>query len=494
MNRLKRGTKVERLRISNNERYFIKADGTPFSWLADTAWTMPQRLKWDDAEYYMKKRKSQGFTVLQVVALDPERDREMRNPSGEKALLKDSPLTPNEQYFRYLDKIVKMAEELDMYILLLPAWGELIVGHNWAGEFSSKLITHENAYLYGKWIGKRYQNNKNILWCLGGDRQPIHLGVNYKNVWRCMAEGIAKGVTGKDIKYNEPDPLWKKLLITYHTCHEAETGECSTMSYWSDEDAWISYIMLQSGHGLEPKNYELVTKEYTRKKVMPVWDGEPAYEMMPTSWPVIESFHKAWMVRKRAYWSLFAGAFGYTYGHCAVWQFISEKERNQMCKSTWHEALASEGAEQMKYLRMLMDSMQVMKCRPCQDILSEKSDDIMDEHLQACAGEQGCYYCIYFPSGGSAALSMSRSMQDKAYLWWFNPRDGKFYQSEGSVTESAQEYSIKNSILQVAAPTSGSEQDWILIIMDKETAKPVKERSYYDADTQAAMKKTFEWT
>ncbi|HCS75987.1 MAG TPA: hypothetical protein DIW17_19200, partial [Clostridiales bacterium] len=63
-----------------------------------------------------------------------------------------------------------------------------------------------------------------------------------------------------------------------------------------------------------------------------------------------------------------------------------------------------------------------------------------------------------------------------------------------SVTELAQEYSIKNSILQVAAPTSGSEQDWILIIMDKETAKPVKERSYYDADTQAAMKKTFEWT
>lgn len=49
---------MEKLRISENKRYFVKADGTPFTWLADTAWTMPQRLKWDDVDYYMQKRKS----------------------------------------------------------------------------------------------------------------------------------------------------------------------------------------------------------------------------------------------------------------------------------------------------------------------------------------------------------------------------------------------------------------------------------------------------
>ena len=64
---------MEKLRVSENGRYFVKADGTPFVWVADTTWTMPQRLKWDDAEYLMQVRKSQGFTVLQIVALDPER-------------------------------------------------------------------------------------------------------------------------------------------------------------------------------------------------------------------------------------------------------------------------------------------------------------------------------------------------------------------------------------------------------------------------------------
>ena len=101
---------MEKLRISENRRYFVTADGRPFTWIADTNWTIPQRLKWDDVEYLMKKRKSQGFTVLQIVALAPERDIEMHSPSGEKALLNDDPDTPNERYFEYLDWILDKAE------------------------------------------------------------------------------------------------------------------------------------------------------------------------------------------------------------------------------------------------------------------------------------------------------------------------------------------------------------------------------------------------
>lgn len=73
---------LSRLSISENKRYFIKEDGTPFLWLADTVWTLPQRMKWDDVEYYMQTRKNQGFTVLQIVALDPERDEDIRNPAN----------------------------------------------------------------------------------------------------------------------------------------------------------------------------------------------------------------------------------------------------------------------------------------------------------------------------------------------------------------------------------------------------------------------------
>lgn len=485
---------MEKLRISENGRYFLNPDGTVFSWLADTAWTMPQRLKWDDVDYFMKKRKSQGYSVLQIVALDPEQDPEMRNPAGEKALLNDDIETPNERYFAYLDWIIDKAEEYGFYVLLLPAWGQLIVGHNWMGEFSTKIVTEENARQYGQWIGSRYKDKKHILWCLGGDRQPIHLGVDYKNVWRLMAEGIAKGVTGKDLKYDQPDPLWKELLITYHTCHEMETGECSTMSYWDDNEAWISFIMLQSGHGLTPKNYELVKKEYDRERTLPVWDGEPAYEMMPTSWPDFKDFHGPWMVRKRAYWSLFAGAFGFTYGHCSVWCSISEKEKNAMNKLSWYDALHSEGAGQMKYLRELMDALQIASFRPRQDILPEiVGEDVLDLHVQACGSKNQEYFCVYFPSGGETTLNLKDFQQERAYFWWYNPRDGKFYSEQEHVTDQAEEKLLENGIVSVKAPAYGPEQDWVLVAMKEKTQVPIKEKQYLDFEEQAEAKKVFEW-
>jgi hypothetical protein len=494
---------MDRLKISKNRRYFTHQDGTPFVWLADTDWTIAQRLKWDDAEYLMQKRKSQGFTVLQIVALDPEQDREMRNPAGDKALLDDNLNSPNEKYFQYLDWILDKAEEYGFYVLLLPVWGELVVGHNWMGEFSEKIVTKENAYQYGQWIGNRYKDRTNIIWCLGGDRQPIHLGVDYKDVWRNMAEGIAKGVLQKDIKHNEKDPDWQKLLMTYHACHEAKTGECSTMSYWTDEEAWISFIMIQSGHGVTPKNFELVEKDYNRKNPMPVFDGEPAYEHMPTTWPIGSDFHGGWMVRKRAYWSLFAGAFGHTYGHPSVCWMISEKERDNFRRYSWFEALDQPGAWQMKILRDFLESRDLSQCIPDQDLLIEQSDRlevVTDEHIQACVDKEGKFAFLYFPSGGEETVDLSRLKIDQLQIWWFNPRDGQCYTQVNEIIDKAISLDVINidgelGVLKLITPTRGDEQDWVCVIENRnnDLTIPGKAKIYGELPVPAEIKKTFMW-
>lgn len=498
---------MEKLKISADGRYFVKSDGTPFSWLADTAWTIPQRMKWDDVEYYMEKRKSQGFTVLQIVALDPERDVEMRSPSGEKALIDDRLDTPNESYFAYLDWVIRKAEEYGFYVLLLPVWGQLVVGDNWMGETFPKTVTEDNAWEYGRWIGARYREKNNILWCLGGDRQPIHKGTDYRNVWRKMAEGLAKGVTGKDVRYNEPDAVWDEMLLTYHACHEQETGECSTLSYWDEEEKWIRFVMIQSGHGLLPKNYEIVSREYNRKPVRPVWDGEPAYEMMPTSWPVPESFHDTWMVRRRAYWSLFAGAFGFTYGHASVWCTISEKELDQLAVYTWCQALDSEGAEQMKYVRAVLDDLQIMRCIPAQELLEDRSgqecvrkkdedpEEELSRHIQACADPDGKFFCAYLAGGGSIDLdaeAVKRFLKIKdevIWLWWFDPRNGK-YDKEGEPEPC--EIKLQGKTLPLRAPETGDGKDWILICCAEKGGIPVQEKKYHELK-ERKLTKVFEW-
>ncbi|WP_240421300.1 DUF4038 domain-containing protein [Paenibacillus periandrae] len=462
---------MERLKVSNDKRSLETETGKHFFYLADTAWTLPQRLKWDDVIYYMKKRKSQGFNVLQIVALDPEMDIEMRNPAGVKALINNNLSQPNEAYFRYLDWVLDVAEEMEFYVVLLPVWGQLVVGENWNGEQFEKIVTEQNAYEFGRWIGNRYKDQTNLIWCLGGDRQPIHKGVDYRDVWRNMAEGLLKGVTGVSCKYNVANQAWRELVITYHTCYEVETGNYSTMSYWTEEEAWISFTMLQSGHGLHTQNYVEVQKEYERTHTLPVLDAEPAYEQMPMGWPITLPLHDEWIVRKRAYWSLFAGSCGHTYGHSSVWCMISDKEKNDILIYDWYEALERPGAYQMKILRDFFDSIPFERCIPNQSIMEHDQlcgKGCLDEHRQAAVDSRGQFAMVYFTNGGSEKIDLARLNGERFLALWFNPRDGKCYDSEHNLCDKVFEVHAEKGWTEFKAPTQGEKNDWILVIGSEE--------------------------
>lgn len=459
--------KLERLRISATGRGLETESGKPFFWLADTAWTIATELHWKDAKAYLEDRKEKGFSVIQIVALDPEADPEMRSPCGEKALLSDKPLTPNARYFEYLDHVIQMAEELELYVLLLPVWGQLVVGENWFGKTFEKIITEDNAYAYGAWLGERYRSQTNIIWALGGDRHPVHQGVDYRRLWRLMAEGLAKGVLGKELKWNENDPAWSDMLITYHTSCFGNPLRYSTTDYWTDEDAWIRFNMLQSGHNPSVQSYLQVEKDYYRKPVKPVIDGEPNYEGMPMSFPLTHPLqtHGDWNVRRRAYWSLFAGSFGHTYGHHSIWRFARKKDDWTLL--AWHEALDQPGARQMKVLRDFVHSRPFHRAEPCQGMIRHPAncaDGCLDDHRQACMDSEGSFAWIYFTSGGTEQVDLSRMQGSPLHAWWFNPRDGKCYDAEGSVSEKPFASFSEKTVVAFTTPTSGKEQDWILVL------------------------------
>lgn len=460
-----KGQDVQRLRVSVDGRRLEREDGSPFFFLADTAWTLPQRLKWDDALEYMSRRRMQGFTALQIVALDPERDIDIRTLAGERALLRDDPRTPNEHYFRYLDWVISAAEAFGLYVVLVPVWGQLVVGESWSGKTFPRTITAENARDLGEWFGARYRDRPNIIWCLGGDRQPIHKGVDHRAVWRRMAEGLLTGVTGAVKRHDEPDPAWRELLITYHTCYERETGEFSTMSYWTDEEAWLSLIMLQSGHGLHTTNYDVVAKEYGRSRVMPIIDAEPAYERMPMNWPVLYPLHDDWIVRKRAYWSLLAGSCGHTYGHASVWCMVSEKERNEVLDATWFEALSAPGAEQMKVLRDLVESTSATSWVPAQEMIGHLcAVDCTDAHRQAARDRDGGFALVYLSDGGAERVDVSALSGAELYASWFSPRDGSRIDLHGRETDDPSRVDETEGFVEFTAPSSGAGEDWLLLI------------------------------
>ena len=54
--------------VSANNRYILK-DGKPFFWMGDTGWELFHRLNKEQADYYLKRRAEQGFTVIQAHAV-----------------------------------------------------------------------------------------------------------------------------------------------------------------------------------------------------------------------------------------------------------------------------------------------------------------------------------------------------------------------------------------------------------------------------------------
>ena len=56
-------------KIKVNGRYLSWSDGSPFFYLADTAWELFHRLNREEMDLYFKQRSRQGFNAVQAVAL-----------------------------------------------------------------------------------------------------------------------------------------------------------------------------------------------------------------------------------------------------------------------------------------------------------------------------------------------------------------------------------------------------------------------------------------
>jgi len=436
------------LRVSKNQRFIETADGKPFFWLGDTAWELFHRLTREEAELYLKNRADKGFTVIQAVALAELDGLHDPNPYGEIPLENDDPTKPREAYFQHVDFIIKKAEQLGLYMALLPTWGDKLEKMQWGK--GPEVFTPENAKVYGQWIGNRYKNQKNIIWVLGGDRNPRN--ENDVAVWRAMAEGIEKGVGGRD-----------KALMTFHP--QPNSLEDGGSSKWFHNDAWLDFNMFQTGHDRENNVWERIEMVYNRKPTKPVLDGETLYEDHPVNFNAKDlGTSSAYDIRKHAYFDVFAGAFGHTYGCHDVWQMYAPN-RNAINGPhyPWYVAIDLPGASQMKYLRYLIESRPMFDRVPDQTLVTDALN--ANDHIQATRGND--YIFVYSAQGNKFLVNTSKISGKEINAFWYNPRDGKTTEI-GTFPKKAQQ--------EFTAPTSGYGQDWVLIIDDasKKYSPPFK--------------------
>jgi Protein of unknown function (DUF4038)/Putative collagen-binding domain of a collagenase len=428
-------TAFAQFRVSDNKRFILKED-KPFFWMGDTAWELFHRLNKEQASFYLKRRVEQGFTVIQAVALAEFDGLHAPNTEGDLPLLNDDPNTPNEKYFKHMDFIIDEAAKFGLTIALLPTWGDKVFKSTWGN--GPEIFTPKNAKTYGTWIANRYKNRKNIIWLLGGDRNPRN--ENDVKIWREMAAGVVEAVGGQ-----------QNALMSFHP-QPADKGSAE----WFHTDEWLDFNMFQTGHCRDIPVYDAIQRAYNMVPVKPVVDGECIYEDHPTCFNAKElGTSNSFDVRKAIYLNIFSGAFGATYGCHDIWQMYSPyRPAVNGPHVFWQDALELPAANQMKFVRRLMESRPMLERVPDQSLVVENNLGAA-ERIQATRGSD--YAFIYAATGKSFTVNLGKISGTTLNAYWFDTRKG-----EVKVLEKLENKGTKS----FTPPSTGYAQDWILVLDD----------------------------
>ncbi len=415
-------------RLTVKGQYLMHENGKPFFWLGNTAWLLPERLNRDEVEFFLTRESEEGYNVEQIQVLDS--NYPTYNVYGQQAFDDSfdmekfvSPQLPNSptpqlpiySYWDHLDYIVSMAERMGIYIAMDCIWG---------GQVNR--LTPEKAAKYGRFLGERYKDRPNIIWMIGGDI----MGDKGMESWDALARAI-KAVD-------------KNHLMTFHP-----RGR-TTSAWWFNDREWLDFNMFQSGHrrygqrngdgdytirdNTEEDNWRYVAMSFGDKEEQiagrevkgvkkPVLDGEPSYEDIPQG---LHDFSAPrWQdydVRRYAYWAVFAGCFGHTYGHNSIMQFMRPGVLASFgAEKAWWDAMKDPGYQQMKYLKRLMTSVPFTEGQNDQSVIVGQNGTRYDRII-ATRGRD--YLFVYNYSGRPMTIDLTKISGKKKNVWLMNPADG----------------------------------------------------------------------
>jgi hypothetical protein len=278
------------LKISANGRYFTDGNGRPVFWLGDTQWELFRLMTPEDASIVLRDRQAKGFNAILIMLLGVNMTQfggkdqvPYANFEGETPWLNGDPDTPNEKYFRQVDRNMGLGAETGQ---------TFVVGvyHQWHVD----TITVPKARRWARWVAERYRSVPDLVWCMYPKADPAFIPV-----CRELAAGLREGDGGTHLIGVHPDP------------------SVASSSFMHVED-WLAFNMIQTCVDYD-RIHEAVTADYARTPAKPVVMAEGGYEGLE-----FEKLQTAHHIRKQAWWTHLAGGF-HVYGHNDAWMHPNDR-------------------------------------------------------------------------------------------------------------------------------------------------------------------------
>ena len=404
------------LRVGPDHRHLVDQTGKPFLIQGDSPWSIISGLTREEEEQYLENRRQKGFNSI-IVNLIEHKFHGPVDRYGEGPFTTPGDFsTPNEKFFAHADWVIRKAVDKGIQVFLAPIYlGYIHTDEGWVEEAMAN--GPEKCRGWGRYLGKRYRDFDNLIWIMGGDRNPDKA--------REDVDAVAAGIKEFDTRH----------LFTAH-CHP---GNSAASQYendgWLDVNDTYSYAIV---HG------DLLST-YNHTPAMPFFLIETSYEG--------EHNASAVQIRRQAYWALLCGATGQFIGNRPIWLF----------DPGWQTAMDATGSQDMVRLRALFTS------RPWYAMVpDEKHEVVVDglgeffglDYLAAARTSDGGTMIAYMPSARTFTVDLSKLSGTRAQGWWYNPRTGKSTSAGDFATGAKRKF------------TPPADGDWVIVLDDASRKLP----------------------
>lgn len=418
------------LRLSVDRRSLVAGEGTPFFFLADTAWAIVWKGRPEEWARYLDFRAAQGYSVLQVNLL-PWRWHFV-DTDGNAPFQDGDPDRPNGAYFDRYERFLELAAARGFYTCLMLLWGGNIP------ELPAAHFSDAQALGFVRAMVARFSPYP-VLWSLSGDAPYAEELARW--------EAIGAAVEAAD-RYGHPTTNHLPPRMNWRFLHH--------------DSPWHDFHMLQTSHWRRsfPDIPALPAAYYAATPTKAVVNGEPPYEAHPsTDGGVYGPLFGDGEVRYAFWSSVLSGAtMGHTYGGQGIWNWKRAGDdetpvAGPQLGPPWWEALHHPGAAQIARGARLLRALPWWRLRPSPERVRLAAPP-GGPYAPACARVPDECWVVYLPdsAGGARLLGLEPGPWRAR---WFDPRAGDEVWSGAIEADDAGTWAV------AALPAAG---DWVLVL------------------------------
>ena len=445
------------LKVSDNKRYFVYADGTPFFYLGDTHWIyIHERFSSSNVKgvpsefkYIVDKRVTQGFTVYQSEAIQHPHGQNTLVGGGTHAGKDEEPHCNFRNGFDEND--IAGFKNIDRKFKYIADKG-LVHANSaicWAKDPAEFPDSYSEEYMYklGKYWAARYGAYP-VLWTIAQEIDK-NMYKKYDSVTIRKWFAVARAIDEYD-GYHHP--------ISAHMENTSYTR--ASDSWWKDK-SFHSWWAIQWQEEFDSDIFSVGKDFWNSTVIKPSILYESAYEDFWTD---------AKGARGAGYKAFQNGIYGYGYGANGVWNDLYNKNPPDFGTDyempvrfiSWFDGANLPGAEQLKHFKKFYTGIEWWKLVPRFDdtvwsafVDRNLSSVSIDKNQSCMATDEQKTFVVYFSNKTRSTGDLKNLKKNESYrAKWFNTRNGLYL--------NIQTFKTATGIWTV--PDKPDSEDWILLV------------------------------